>query len=382
MSSLDHLDSRTPLHRATPDPKNSDTMLRIINIVTASLCSIVVCFCAGLKLYARYRLRPFCLDDFSKYGGGIHKWDVPTEDIMPFLQCVYAMMVVYGPCAVSIKASILLFVTRIFKPLERMVLVINIFLVMMFCYYFILLFIKAFICRPIEHFWNPNVDGTCFNLRSLILADAAISVVSDIAILLIPFLMTGFLQLPLKRRLRVGAILGAGGIACICSVIRLADIVKNGQSHDITYVFAKINLWGLAEVTIGVICASLPVLPALLRRKGTNSSGRTPYAFGSSSDRIEMQRSRRGMPTTKSRKPLPGNASDENVLITDRNYCAGNVETSIHGNDSGVFPCSSVEDQGIMKIVEIKQTMSHDLTAPEASHSQSGTLDGRIAEIP
>jgi hypothetical protein len=128
-----------------------------------------------------------------------------------------------------------------------MVRVIDIFLVAMFCYYIILVFIKAFICRPLEHFWNPDVDGTCFNQRSLILADAAISVISDAAILLMPFLMTRPLRLPWRKRLRVAAILGAGGIACICTVIRLADIVENGESNDTTYVFVRISLWGYSQ---------------------------------------------------------------------------------------------------------------------------------------
>lgn len=125
-----------------------------------------------------------------------------------------------------------------------MVRFIRIFVAVMFCYYLPVALIKAFVCQPIRRFWDPSVDGTCFNQRSLILADAVLSVITDIAILVIPIPVTNLLQMPLKQKLRVAAILGAGGLACISSIIRLVDIVQNGQSPDATFVFVRINLWG------------------------------------------------------------------------------------------------------------------------------------------
>ncbi|KAH8754190.1 hypothetical protein F5883DRAFT_650723 [Diaporthe sp. PMI_573] len=85
-----------------------------------------------------------------------------------------------------------------------------------------------------------------------------------------------------------------------------------------------------------------------------NPRGTHLYAVGSSSDPIEMQPRRRVRPTTECQRPLPGHNSDENILIMDH---AGKVETSIHGNNSNVSGYLSAEDQGIMKTVEVKQTL-------------------------
>jgi hypothetical protein len=153
-------------------------------------------------------------------------------------------MLVYGPTALFTKASILLFLSRVFKPLETANRIIYAFLGLMAVYYIPILFLKAFICRPIAKFWDPQTEGQCFDQRALILADAVISVISDFVVLLLPVPFTLKLQVPGRAKLRIAILFGAGGVACICSIIRLIDIALHGQSPDATYVFTRINLWG------------------------------------------------------------------------------------------------------------------------------------------
>lgn len=223
-------------------------------------------------------------------------------------------MVLYGPTAYLTKVSLLWIMTRIFSPYRKVVILIYVFLALMLTYYIPAVIVKIRVCAPIAKFWNPSLNGSCLDSVAIYLADAVISVISDLIILMLPCPLTLSLQLPLRKRVRVMAILGAGGIACACSIIRLVLIVKNSSSKDRTYEFMRINMLGFvlslsflshsepgitlliylpnsnAEIAIGVICACLPALTALISRvlheysskRGTSDSrhelSRTPRA--------------------------------------------------------------------------------------------------------
>ena len=188
-------------------------------------------------------------------------WEVPKESIVPFgivslhskpvfahanihCQTVYCTMMIYGPCAFCIKASILVFIARIFGPIQRAVISVYVILGALLAYYLPVLFLKAVICRPVSKFWNPAIEGQYFDQRALILADSVISVLSDMIIFAAPLPLTVHLHMKLKKKIKVAAVFSAGGLACICSVIRLIDIVKNGTTPNQTLVFMRVNLWG------------------------------------------------------------------------------------------------------------------------------------------
>lgn len=153
-------------------------------------------------------------------------------------------MVLYGPTAFATKAAILLLLTRVFSPFRRLVIFIYVLFGILAAFYVPVVFVKMFICTPISKFWNQDVKGHCLNQRALILSDAFMSVISDFIILLLPLIASRSLQMPTKKKLRVIGVLGAGGIACASSIVRLVLIVREGQSSDSTYAFMRINLWG------------------------------------------------------------------------------------------------------------------------------------------
>lgn len=153
-------------------------------------------------------------------------------------------MVMYGPTAYLTKVSLLWIMTRVFSPFRKAVTFIYIFLGVMLAYYIPAVIVKIRICDPISKFWDPDRPGTCLNQRSIIMADAVVSVVSDLIILLVPLPLTLGLQLPTKKKMRVMGILGAGGLAVASSIIRLILIAYTGQSEDGTMAFMRINMFG------------------------------------------------------------------------------------------------------------------------------------------
>lgn len=200
------------------------------------------------------------------YGGGLHYSNVPIEHRAPFEKTVYVAMVTYGPTAYLTKVCLLWIMTRVFNPVRKAALFIYVFRGIMLAYYISAVIVKIRICSPIAKFWDTDIDGTCLDKTSIILADAVVSVVSDLIILILPLPLTMDLQMSMKKMMTVIAILGAGGFAVVASIIRLALIVVTGQSKDVTLAFMRINMLGNAEVSIGVICTSLPALSALVTR--------------------------------------------------------------------------------------------------------------------
>lgn len=153
-------------------------------------------------------------------------------------------MVMYGPTAYLTKVCLLWIMTRVFSPFKKTVWFIYGFMALMLAFYVPVVIVKIRICDPISKFWDHSVQGSCLDQTAIILADAVVSVVSDLIILILPLPLTMSLQMPRRKKLRVVGLLGAGGMAVAASIIRLALIVTTGQSKDATLAFMRINMLG------------------------------------------------------------------------------------------------------------------------------------------
>lgn len=279
------------------------------NYVCQSLCIFGMSAFFSIRLYTRlYIIRGFGKEDWTcliswflgvcysviaiimgHYGGGLHYSDVPVEYRIPFEKTVYVTMVMYGPTVYVTKVCLLWIMTQVFSPVHIAVILIYIFMGIMFAYYLAVLVVKIMICNPIARFWDTSIDGTCLDQKSIILADAVISVASDFVILILPLLLTIDLQMSTKKKIRVAAVLGAGGFAVLASIIRVVLIVVTGQSKDITLAFMRINMLGNVEVSIGVICTCLPALLTFVRYINNYRSSRAT-ATRTSPHRLMVER--------------------------------------------------------------------------------------------
>lgn len=349
-----------------------DRSVQTWNFVCQSLCIFGMSIFFGIRLYTRlFILSGFGREDWTGiiawflgvcysviaiimgyFGGGLHLADVPIEHRVPFEKTVYVTMVMYGPTAYVTKVCLLWIMTRIFSPVRIAVIFIYTFMGIMFAYYIPAIIAKIIICDPIAKFWDPDIDGTCLNEKSIILADAVISVVSDSVILILPLLLTRNLRMSTKKKIRVVAALGAGGFAVVASIIRLALIVVTGQSKDFTLAFMRINMLGNAEISIGVICTCLPALLAFGRRiHHEYSSDTTPRPSESRMSSIKKQTKadrRREQVNLRNAEPL----EDIQMYIAQTN---SGIQTTIQGDTdpqevSGGLP---FDNTGITRTVNI-----------------------------
>ncbi|KAJ4246251.1 hypothetical protein NW762_013601 [Fusarium torreyae] len=314
-----------------PDLENPVDVLKTTNYVTQALTLaftstfIVTRFYAKSKVmgggitrddiatYTSFLLMVgYCITSCvaGTYGAGLNQWEVSPEDITSFFQCGYAATIFYAPMALGVKLSLLFIIIRVFGSVHKKTMIgIYVFIAMLVAYYVSGLFIKIFICKPISAYWHAEMDK-CLDQNAIITADAIISVISDLAILFLPTPLTWSLQLSRRKRLRIIGILCAGGIATAFSIYRLAMILHERHSINQTIVFTKVILSGNAEAGIGLICACLPSISALLvRRHGYPSHSYPSHGF-QSSGRAELSRHGEIMMTRSfqvdtSRKEMP-----------------------------------------------------------------------------
>ncbi|OJJ01988.1 hypothetical protein ASPVEDRAFT_41515 [Aspergillus versicolor CBS 583.65] len=358
---------------ASPD-HHVDRSMQTWNKATQSLCIIFMTVFFGLRVYTRTSLlRNWGQEDWcclgawalgvaysaialamGHFGGGVHWDDVPEAHHIPFQKLTYVTMVMYGPTAFLTKMTLLWIMTRVFSPFKKSVIFIYVFLALMLLYYIPAVIVKIRICMPIAKFWEQDLPGSCLDQSAIIMADAVVSVVSDLIVLILPLPLTMRLQLPHKKKMRVMGMLGAGGLACASSVIRLVLIQLTGNSKDATIAFMRVNMFGNAEIAIGVICACLPALSALITQKYNEySSGR----YNSHNSEYQLSKVRNQTKSSRADRSnnlsVNGHDSDKDILMTNV-QAVPRVETTVQGD----FNRSGQNQQGIMRTVDVSTSVA------------------------
>ncbi|KND87241.1 hypothetical protein TOPH_08107 [Tolypocladium ophioglossoides CBS 100239] len=294
-----------------PDLENPDNFLRKLNYITQAMTIVIVSGFVAMRYYSkRTILRGVpTLDDYATYvayvlmigfciiscllsvhGGGLNQWEVLPSQIEPFvkarphnrllvdmrqtinciLQVSYVGGIIYPVMALSVKLALLTLIVRIFGSVYHKVFIgVKIFLGILVVYYIADLCVKIFICWPIASYWDGGT-GKCLHLDAILTANSIMSVISYFVILLLPIPLTWSMQLPKPKRLRIIGLLCAGGVAAAFSVYRLILALKNLTSKNVTMILIRGGLAANAEIGIGLICACLPAISALIvhRQRG------------------------------------------------------------------------------------------------------------------
>ncbi|KAI1380240.1 hypothetical protein F4677DRAFT_254315 [Hypoxylon crocopeplum] len=126
-------------------------------------------------------------------------------------------------------------------------------------------------CDPIAFGWDESIQGgTCADIRvmsNLAYFTSAYSAFLDIffAFYPIPFIMR--LNMPLRGRIAVATALSLSSLAFVASVIKLSALGQSFaiSSTDPTYPVPYLDILGMSEGYILIICSSLPTLGPLFR---------------------------------------------------------------------------------------------------------------------
>lgn len=219
------IDARHPPHEDVtkiPTPPLQAAAL-FINFFLPILALIAV----ALRLYARHMMRQLAIDDWFLLAAlcfalamvvpfyfyiklnyfGWRAVDVPEFDPSPGLWWFYLAQIFYNPVLALVKTSVLVFLLRLGGHRRTVRYFIHGLLAFNGLQAIAIFLVAVLQCLPIEANWDPAAaaNATCIN-PSFHVIISAITLLTDLLVLFIPFWIFLGLNLPLAARL---AIIGA-----------------------------------------------------------------------------------------------------------------------------------------------------------------------------
>ncbi|KAL4748732.1 hypothetical protein BDW72DRAFT_205343 [Aspergillus terricola var. indicus] len=137
-------------------------------------------------------------------------------------------------------------------------------------------------CEPFAYNWDRTIEGGhCGDTPKLQLSTAIVNMILDLFIVVLPMPVLWGLQMVKKRKIMLSGVFSLG--LCICAMnLTRTVLVVNQDRADVTYSIARIGLFSILEVNVGMICAALPTLGPLFFKDSASSAG----GSGSSSGKI------------------------------------------------------------------------------------------------
>jgi len=269
---------------------NAPNTLRKWNILCQAVCLSTSSIAVGMRLYTKIRIvgtMRLGIEDWTClvswlmllaygamatvftniYGGGEHIWNLDKQKLQHTLAMNNDLEIVYGPTVLFTKCSLLLLYARIFAPVRKSITWWSIYTLLWFIvmFYISVTFTKIFECMPRARIWDHSVKGKCVDNGILLVVTGSINLATDVFILILPIFKVWGLHLSAERRIGVMAVFALGSLAPVATILRLEQSIRHESDPDVTYAYFGILLWTVAEITTGIICASLPILPAFFR---------------------------------------------------------------------------------------------------------------------
>ncbi|RSL92461.1 hypothetical protein CEP52_013817 [Fusarium oligoseptatum] len=282
------------------ESQDREILTSVITMMAIGIAAVILRLTARLKARARLGLDDYCVMaalTFAigtailciisvPYGGGKHLWVVTLDEFTTLWKMTYAFVLIYATCVSLTKASILLYYRRIFGANWAhhvcMGLVVS---------YWVSITIAWFSgCRPVTYFWEqftkPTAKGYCMNTSLFYFINGICAMLIDIAILIVPMPTLYKLQMPLRQKIAVGAILLLGAFVCVASIIRIIAMDKLVKADDFTWRMAQVFIWSCCEPFVGIVCACLPTYGPFLRRFWRKIGTSDRYVSGTSSNNL------------------------------------------------------------------------------------------------
>ncbi|KAK6534004.1 hypothetical protein TWF281_005344 [Arthrobotrys megalospora] len=207
--------------------------------------------------YATYRLGFF--QDRQTYTLSLLDNFLNKENLVKVLKISFTNTIPYYGTLWGIKLSLLLLYYKLIPesiPILRLALhVTSSFVGVSF---FIVFCLNMFWCVPIARNWSINKDEACFSFASHVpyFVTAALHLVTEFMLLILPFPLLKVLNLTPRKRVEVGALFALGGLCIIFTIIRIIEV---GLAVNV----AAVGVWTTVEQAGGIIVICAPALRGL-----------------------------------------------------------------------------------------------------------------------
>ncbi|KAI5458802.1 hypothetical protein BGZ63DRAFT_362455 [Mariannaea sp. PMI_226] len=257
------------------------------------------------------------------------------QEYYHLLEWLYINTVVYCPAAYFTKVTILLLMARVFAVEEKLSKAIYFFIWALLIAYTPIQLIKMFVCIPIPSLWDPRVRHVrCVDQRRVFFGDSAVAILTDTIILLVPIVPIWRLHMPLRKKIKIVALLSAGGVATGITIYRTYKIALFVHSDNLTVDYVDIDILACIELTIGFVCACLPSLNIIIEKCCSGRRSQRDQQSASSWPRRKgfLQRNRTtGATPFNAPSDLPRSTADESPT-TVANF---DTELAMLGSEPG-----------------------------------------------
>ncbi|RLL97719.1 hypothetical protein CFD26_107025 [Aspergillus turcosus] len=110
--------------------------------------------------------------------------------------------------------------------------------------------------------------------------NAAMNILTDLCVLVLPIPVLSHLRLPRRQKIRVIFIFATGGFACVTSMVRLNYLTRATHTTDYTKDNGPIAVRSQIELNIGILCSCLPPLQPPVTRVFPGLLGSVSHSRG------------------------------------------------------------------------------------------------------
>ncbi|KAK7753459.1 hypothetical protein SLS62_004534 [Diatrype stigma] len=226
---------------------------------------------------------------------GIPPDAIPPHDGREGLVWNYLVQLLYNPILALVKASVLLFLGRLFgqkRGARRCIRAVG---AANGAHAAAVLAAVAFQCTPARRAWDAAAPGTCVDRRAFFTASAAANVLVDLLILALPLRVLVGLRIPRRTKLALMCLFLLGFLVTITSAIRMVLLVQGlfapqrSLDPDGNVGFATSAI----ETNLALVTASAPALRPLLRAWFPRLLGAAAAGADGRDDRVEGATARR-----------------------------------------------------------------------------------------
>jgi hypothetical protein len=113
---------------------------------------------------------------------------------------------------------------------------------------------------PISAWWTLSfVPQNCINEKIHLLIQGILNIIADFFAVLIPIPVVLKLNLPIRQRIIVAMLFGAGFVVCFAGVVRTIYMYLVTENYyDVTWDAYPVWLSTAVELYIGIVCTSIP----------------------------------------------------------------------------------------------------------------------------
>ncbi|KAK2730127.1 integral membrane protein [Colletotrichum kahawae] len=281
-----------------------------------------------------------------KFGLGMPMATITPDNLVRFLQCLWATIPTYNLALLFCKLSIIFSYLRVLKVATTQK-ICKAMLVVLAVYGAWTVFGSIFMCVPVQAFWGDGT-GRCMDRLAFWFSNAALNIATDIIIVAIPIPLIRTLQISRKQKIALIMVFAVGGFVCITSIIRLRSLYEISISPDTSRDGVHIATWSGIEINVAIICASAPALKPLIAKafpKLLASTQRSNMRSGQLYGRTTVGESHhmQSMKSRTGKKPSQNIAIETKIEVMSHN--GSQMDLVRTGGNTMVAECYSTEER-------------------------------------